>query len=583
MSLDNPYAIPSLISTVCFIALAAYVLWHNPKRTQNQVTALMFLSLIIWSFAELLERLAGPSPDVLMAQWEALGRPYPPTTLEGYDFAYFACKLIGVGVLLIPPAAVHFSLVVPRRRKVNKLALASLYGIYLVLLVVLLGTDHFVAEPEPYYAGWGSQYGDWLSLYFGFPLVCVLFTVAMMVYSFLKADSVIERNQAKFVLLGMLSSVFLVIPTAIIPSYLDWEMYPLTTVSLIILAAFMTYAMVKYKLFTIEAVTERAFGEVESRQRLEPGFSYLLVEKGTYYSYEIFRGMVSTTPGLAITTFYPQKFREEYALEKTPIIWLTDTETEEKTLEPSRLDFEISYTLTSFMKENEKTVVLIDDVKYLAMVNGFQKTLEFLKSLSDVASMSNSTIIAPITPELFDEGEYTQLEGLFDKAVTMPGRTEDKEGKGLKRGYSYIVKEARPSRTYSMVKGTKQPFLCLTKTYPEKVRKLHGLEGGSFYWLTSGGGEERNLDPSRLQFEVTHTVIEYIKANRGGLVIIDGADQLIAATGFDQLADFFKVVVDLASVNNVTVLVPVPPKGLEPVQMAILEKRFDFVIEGEEP
>jgi len=581
VNLENTYAIPSLISAICFIVLTIYVLKNNPKRSANRVTALLFTGLIIWSLAEFLERLAGPAPDVLLQTWNELGQPYPPTMLEDYDFALFVSKLIGVGVLLIGPASVHFSLVVPRKRKVPLAALLLLYGIYIVLLILLFATDNLVAPPYPYYAGWGTQYGDWMSIYMAFPLVCVLFTVSMLSYSFIKAESVIERNQTKFVLLGIIINILLIVPTSVIPSYLGWNMYPLTTVSLIILAGFMTYSIVKYKLFVIEAVTEEAVAEAETIQRLEPGFSYLMLEKGTHYSYEIFRGMVSSTPGLCITAFYPRKFRREYRLEKTPIIWLTEATSTERALSPSRLEFEIVYNITTFMKENDRTVVMIDDLKYLALANGFEKVLGFMKGLVDAASVSDSTLIVPVSEELFEEDEFNKLQGIFDETMTLSSVPSAHKGDRLEPGYSYLIKEVKPRTAYSMISQAPTPgdFLCLTGTYPDKVRKTHSLEGGTYYWLTSSSSEEKTLDPGRLQFEVEQTVMEYIVAHPGGLVIIDGIDQLAQSASFPLVTDFLKIVVDVASVHDVTVLVPASPRIFKPIEISILEKRFDVIVD----
>ena len=124
----------------------------------------------------------------------------------------------------------------------------------------------------------------------------------------------------------------------------------------------MAYAIAKYNLFDIEAVTEGGLETDLKLMKLEEGASYLFLgpEKETPFS--AFRGRVIDTPGLVITTEHPRKIREKFYLAKTPILWLTNVSTDEKVLDPSRLDFEVIYTISSFMHENESTVVLLDGI-----------------------------------------------------------------------------------------------------------------------------------------------------------------------------------------------------------------------------
>ena len=131
MNLENPYAIPSLLSTVCFVLLTVYVLYHNPKRTQNRVTAIMFLALIIWSLGETLERFSGPDPETLKSYWDAWSATHTGTPDYGwheYGLALFWGKFLSIGVLLLGPATLHFSLVVPRKKKVPVWVLPVVYA-----------------------------------------------------------------------------------------------------------------------------------------------------------------------------------------------------------------------------------------------------------------------------------------------------------------------------------------------------------------------------------------------------------------------------------------------------------------------
>ena len=127
-----------------------------------------------------------------------------------------------------------------------------------------------------------------------------------------------------------------------------------------------------------------------------------------------------------------------YSMEKTPIIWLTETTTQERALSPFRLDFELMYTIESFINENKETVVLLDDLNYLSICNGEDKALDFLKTINDIGSLHGGTILAPVDPDLFEDEGLARLEMLFDKVVDI---TRDKG--------TPIIDEKAPLPSYS--------------------------------------------------------------------------------------------------------------------------------------
>lgn len=579
MNLVNSYGYPSLVATIAFIALAAYVLWHNPKRTQNQVTALLFLSLVLWSLGDALKRFAGPDPDILLAQWDAWMATHtspPPYDWNDYGFSIICTKIITAGVILISPTALHFSLVVPRKRRVPPYVIPGLYGSYLVMLALLLGTELILAPTIPYYAGWGTEYGPWMLVHFTYVFAGVLSCVILIAYSFIKAQSQIERNQTKFVLIGIVIAVILNITMTIIPLILHLEKGVLPPVagpgSLMILAGSMAYSIGKYKLFEIEAVTEEVTDEAPSVE-IEQGFSYIFAGTDKTTPYKAFRQMATQSPGLCITVEHPRKVRGKYALEKTPVLWLTSITTGEKALSPWRLDFEIVYTINTFMHENRDTVVLLDGVNYLSVVNGQDKTVGFLTALNDVAASSGSTLIVPLDQRTLGERELSMFRSTMDRFMESHSETS-----ALEIGsFNKLVLSDEPEGCYtaleSMGRGNR---MCISKTYPDKLRKMHGLEGVKMYWLSDSDSGD-SLSPTRMEFEVTQAIVDFFEGSTGGKVVLDGLSKLILDNGFSKTLDFIKTAIDLASEKEGVLLVHLHPEALKPEEMAQFEGLFDVV------
>jgi|GEM_PF-2633315 len=153
---------------------------------------------------------------------------------------------------------------------------------------------------------------------------------------------------------------------------------------------------------------------------LEKGYSYLIFESKTEKTFEIFRDMLKDSPGLCITTTYPEKVRELYDIKSATIYWLSDTETTAvPVVKPSRMEFEIMRAITTFIKNNKNAVVLLDGFENLVLGNNFLDALKFMKKVNDVGAMNHATILVPISPKAFDEKDMYTLRKEFDKTRTV--------------------------------------------------------------------------------------------------------------------------------------------------------------------
>jgi hypothetical protein len=169
---------------------------------------------------------------------------------------------------------------------------------------------------------------------------------------------------------------------------------------------------------------EKPAGERPIRQ----GYNYLFEEFRPNNAYRAFFELIGDQPtGLCITSTYPQKIRDMYevALEAVPIFWLSDwygasqeflnIGSEERTLRPTRLDFEIMKEISNFIKRGRgKGVLILDGIETLVLANTFEKVIAFLTNVNNMASANRCTIIAPINPGVFKKRDRFILEKIFD-------------------------------------------------------------------------------------------------------------------------------------------------------------------------
>lgn len=149
-------------------------------------------------------------------------------------------------------------------------------------------------------------------------------------------------------------------------------------------------------------------------------------------------------------------------------------------------------------------------------------------------------------------------------------------------GYNYLIVDDNPAIAYEEFKRILRkevPGLCLSTTFPEKLRKRFDVTDADLYWLsdTTTDPAVKTLDPKRLDFEMTRVINNFLKKSPKGAVMIDGIESLIVENGFDRVFRFVKKIIDLASVGDATTFIPLAPSSLAKDEFAVLQKEFDRV------
>ncbi|MCK4367454.1 MAG: DUF835 domain-containing protein, partial [Thermoplasmata archaeon] len=158
----------------------------------------------------------------------------------------------------------------------------------------------------------------------------------------------------------------------------------------------------------IVPVTEADLG-TERRFELRGGLSYLVVDESPSLSFEVFRDLVTHGyQGLCITRLPPQRVRDEFGLEKTPVLWLSRVSPEKDAIRPWPLEG-ISIAVEHFISTGEKTVVLLDGLEYIISHNDFQSSLTLLHDLNERMAMEDSILIVPLDPDALDEKEFALI------------------------------------------------------------------------------------------------------------------------------------------------------------------------------
>lgn len=235
--------------------------------------------------------------------------------------------------------------------------------------------------------------GHWnvLGYVFGFSsAIYVFISISIVVYELIYLKNMTKLDR-KFLLLILELALILFVPTLIFHVFAVVKIYQPNPFMAIAVAACIIRSytfLIKYKFLSLEYTREVS---MERILEYEMGKSYVVRSRST--AYRLFREFASHCPGLIISVKFPTWIRINFEILTTPIVWLSETE-HRYSVNPERIEFEIAYSITEFIRQNPCGVLLIDGISYLYLFNDEKKVYKFVKDVVDMISLSGGTLIA---------------------------------------------------------------------------------------------------------------------------------------------------------------------------------------------
>jgi len=149
----------------------------------------------------------------------------------------------------------------------------------------------------------------------------------------------------------------------------------------------------------------------------------------------------------------------------------------------------------------------------------------------------------------------------------------------ISRGVCHLVKEKKPDFSF-MLFGTLVknglPGLCVTRQYPDRVRRERNLVDIRIIWLSHTPGDDYH-NPTALGI-LTKAICKFIEDSGGeAVVLIDGLEYLVVNNGFLQTLMFVEQINEFVMQRKAVVVLPVSPEALEEKELALLERNLEVV------
>jgi hypothetical protein len=183
----------------------------------------------------------------------------------------------------------------------------------------------------------------------------------------------------------------------------------------LILASVLAYGILRYRLFLPSQVKETNVKQIKTvdLEKIKERNLILIKEKRPERSYRIFLSILADRRvGLIVTRSHPDIVREEYRLEKTPVIWLARQPGPNR-IEPSNISI-LKHAVNEYLRQGQKAVVIIDSLEYIMENNDPDKVMRMLFDLRDEIIMTDSTLIISLDPDTIEMQKMAFLEREFN-------------------------------------------------------------------------------------------------------------------------------------------------------------------------
>lgn len=148
----------------------------------------------------------------------------------------------------------------------------------------------------------------------------------------------------------------------------------------------------------------------------------------------------------------------------------------------------------------------------------------------------------------------------------------------LDSGCSYLIEEEAPRKSYDIfVKHLAKGFdgLCITREFPDKIRKQYSLKTTPILWLTRTG-KEGCIGPEKLS-ELYHKINNFLIASKKGIIMLSGLEYLISQNSFSSVLKFVQLLRDQIAIHGSVLLAPISPLTVEERELKLIEREFEII------
>ncbi len=176
---------------------------------------------------------------------------------------------------------------------------------------------------------------------------------------------------------------------------------------------------------------------------------------------------------------------------------------------------------------------------------------------------------------LYVASRYLKRKGSGFSQETM-GRTKPRSERiiELEPGEAYLVTQGqnRAMKVFTQALSKGHPGLCITRTYPDKLKESWDLDGALVYWLTDDGTKAKEAVQSLEDMEAR--VRKFLNRADKGVILLDGLEYLFVQYSFTEVMKLLQGMRDAMPERGAKLIIPIDLLALVRRQRALLTREF---------
>jgi hypothetical protein len=381
VSIITGAALGPLLTCIFSVILGTYIYVIDHEHYPNRIFIYFMHAMALLTFLDFLQAIA------------------PEETI-----ALITAKLKYSYLILVPATFIHLSIALTDIKSIikNKNLIYFTYIICLIFFLLSTFTDQIVEGVTREAGVYGTDNGSISPILILIAVIFLIIGLVILIITFRTSKNQNKRLQLKYIFVGMTI-------TGIVFLSLD-QIYPLITgidlegtiILTLPMFLFYGYSILKFKFLKHpKLVREKVMSVEPIDYDLESGYTYIIPETTAKKGFQLFlKTLNEGSYGICISLENPAIIRRKHGLKDTPIIWITNEETDEISVKPSEIAT-INDILKPFLEKATDSVILLLDYESITSgvnIENHSKILNLSKTFFETINKSNSKFIISVKP-----------------------------------------------------------------------------------------------------------------------------------------------------------------------------------------
>ena len=152
------------------------------------------------------------------------------------------------------------------------------------------------------------------------------------------------------------------------------------------------------------------------------------------------------------------------------------------------------------------------------------------------------------------------------------------EAEDVDSGIGYLVMEENPTISYGIFSDfidEGHDGLCITRTYPSRVKANYYFEGVSILWLSRTRDKDSIL-PTNLSGVLSH-VKDFMEQNENPEILLDGLEYIMVHNDFQKVLKLVHGINELSAIYDARLLIPLNPLTMDVDKIALLKRDLNIL------